>query len=112
MKTSWLFFTFLGLNFILSTVADTSAKIWAVNPGHKWFWTTVALSALTSVSFMLVIRQSGLAIGSTIMLLLTMTSTFLIGFLVFKEYITSGQWVGIVLAFVAILFLSGILKLN
>jgi drug/metabolite transporter (DMT)-like permease len=111
MSMSWLFILFLVLNFILSTAGDTAAKVWADNPGHKWFWITIVLSAITSVSFMLVIRQSGLAIGSTIMLLLTMASTFLIGFLYFKEHIATGQWIGIALAFVAVLFLSNLIRI-
>jgi len=112
MNVSWLFFVLLGFNFILSTLGDTSAKVWAINPGLKWLLITIVLSAITSVSFMLVIRQSGLAIGGTIMLLLTMSSTFLIGYLFFKEQIASGQWIGVVLAFVAVLFLSNILGTN
>ncbi len=111
MKINWLFIGFLALNFVLSTAGDTAAKVWAVNPGHKWLWITIALSAITSISFMLVIRQSGLAIGSTIMLLLTMVATFLIGFLVFKEHISTGQWVGIALGFIAILFLSKLIHI-
>jgi drug/metabolite transporter (DMT)-like permease len=113
MKINWLFLGFLGLNFILSTAGDTAAKVWAINPGQKWLWITVLLSAITSISFMLVIRQSGLTVGSTIMLLLTMLSTSLIGgLLIFKEHVTMGQWVGLVLAFVAVLFLSNIIKIN
>lgn len=112
MKTNWLFIGFLGLNFILSTAGDTSAKVWAVNPGLKWLLITITLSAITSVTFMLVLRQSGLAIGGTIMLLLTLSSTFLIGFLIFKEHIATGQWIGIALAFVAVMFLSNVLEIN
>jgi drug/metabolite transporter (DMT)-like permease len=112
MKNTGLFFAFLALNFVLSTAGDTSAKVWAAHPGLKWLLITILLSAITSVSFMLVIRQSGLAIGGTIMLLLTLSSTFLIGFFIFKEHIAAGQWVGIILAFVAILFLSNILRIN
>ncbi len=60
---------------------------------------------------MLVIRQSGLAVGGTAMLLLTMLSTTLIGFLFFKEQVTSGQWVGIALGFLAILFLLNVIRI-
>jgi drug/metabolite transporter (DMT)-like permease len=112
MNVNWLFIAFLGLNFILSTAGDTAAKLWAINPGQKWLWITLGINVFTSLTFMLVIRQSGLAIGSTIMLLLTMASTFLIGFLIFKEHIATGQWVGIALAFVAVLFLSNIFKIS
>lgn len=61
---------------------------------------------------MLVIRESGLAAGGTAMLLLTMTSTFLIGFLYFKEHISTGQWIGVALGVSAILFLLNIIKIR
>ena len=112
MNINWLFFGFLALNFILSTTGDTTAKLWAIHPGQKWLWVTLAINIFTTLTFMLVIRQSGLAIGSAIMLLLTMLSTLLIGYLIFKEHIASGQWVGLVLAFVAVLFLLKILKFS
>lgn len=112
MKINWLFIGFLSLNFILSTAGDTAAKVWAVNPGLKWSIITIVISGITSVSFMLVLRQSGLAIGGTIMLLLTLSSTFLIGYLIFKEHIGTGQWIGVVLAFMAVLFLSNILRID
>jgi drug/metabolite transporter (DMT)-like permease len=111
MKISLLFIVLLGLNFILSTAGDTAAKLWAINPGQKWLLITIAINVFTTISFMLVIRQSGLAVGSTIMLLLTMVSTFLIGYLIFKEQITSGQWVGIALGFCAVLFLLNVIQI-
>jgi drug/metabolite transporter (DMT)-like permease len=111
MKISWLLIGLIILNFILATAGDTSAKMWAVHPGQKWFLITILLSALTSLSFMLIIRQSGLAIGSTIMFLLTMVSAFLIGYLVFKEQVSNGQWVGILLALTAVAFLTGLARL-
>ncbi len=111
MNINWLFFIFLGLNFILSTTGDTTAKLWAIHPGQKWLWITLAINVFTSITFMLVIRESGLAIGSAIMLLLTMLSTLLIGYLIFKEHIANGQWVGIALGFIAVLFLLKIFRL-
>jgi len=111
MNINWLFLLFLGLNFILSTTGDTTAKLWAIHPGQKWLWVTLAINVFTSLSFMLVIRQSGLAVGSAIMLLLTMLSTLLIGYLIFKEHLTNGQWVGISLGFLAVLFLLNIIRI-
>ncbi|HEV7702054.1 MAG TPA: hypothetical protein VGO63_01245 [Candidatus Paceibacterota bacterium] len=112
MNFNWLLIGFLGLNLILSTAGDTAAKVWAITPGYKWLCITVALSGLASVTWMLVVRQSGLAVGGAIMLLFTLSSTFLIGFLFFKEPITSGQWIGIALGFIAILFLASIIKIG
>src|SRR5690349_13519454 len=100
MKINWLFLGFLGLNFVLSTTADTAAKVWAINPELKWLLITVTLSDITSITYMLVAREPGLAIGGAIMLLLTLSSTFVIGLLFFKEHVATGQWVGIVLGFI------------
>jgi drug/metabolite transporter (DMT)-like permease len=108
MKTSWLLIGLLCLNLILATAGDTSAKLWAITPGHKWLWITLAISIFTTLTYMLVVRESGLAVGSTIMLLLTILSTCLIGFFVFQEQITGTQWIGIALGFVAIFFLLDI----
>lgn len=110
MDLNWLFILFLGLNFILSTAGDTSAKLWAIHPGQKWLWITLVINTFTGITFMLVVRQSGLAVGSAIMLLLTMLSTLLIGYLIFKEHVAAGQWVGIALGLVAVLFLLNIFK--
>lgn len=112
MKTSWFFIGFLVLNFVLSTAGDTAAKLWAINPGQKWFWITVALSLVTSISFMLVVREGGLTVGSTIMLLLTMLSTALIGLLVFGERVDTSQWIGFVFGFIAVFFLLGIIRIS
>lgn len=45
------------------------------------------------------------------MLLLTMISTVLIGLFVFKEHITHGQTAGVILGFIAALFLLNIVRI-
>lgn len=107
----WLLIALLGLNSVLSTAGDSISKIWATHPGPKWAFVTIGISALAAVSWMLVVRRVGLTAGSTIMLLLTMISTALIGLLVFKEEITRGQGAGIVLGFIAALFLLNIIRI-
>ena len=108
---NWLLIGLLGLNFVLSTASDSISKVWATHPGAKWAIITVGLSALTAVSWMLVVRRTGLAVGSSIMLLLTMISTVLIGLLIFKEQLTRGQGIGVVLGFTAALFLLNIIRI-
>jgi len=61
---------------------------------------------------MLVVREGGLAVGSTIALLLTILSTVLIGFLIFKETVALGQWLGIGLGLIAIPLILGVIKFS
>ena len=107
----WLLVGLLGLNFVLSTASDSISKLWATHPGPKWAIVTMGLAALTAFSWMLVVRRVGLTVGSAIMLLLTMVATALVGLLIFKEEITRGQGVGIVLGVVAALFLLNIIRI-
>ena len=101
----------LALNFVLSTASDGFSKIWATHLNLKSALVGIMLSILTSISWMLVVRRTGLTAGSAIMLLLTMISTVLIGLLIFKEHVTKGQGVGIALGFLAALFLLNIIKI-
>src|SRR6267142_1932545 len=107
----WELIGLLALNFILSTTGDTISKVWVTHPGPKWALVTIGLSVLTAVSWMLVVRRTGLSVGSAIMLLLTMLSTVTIGFLIFGEQITRAQTIGIALGFLAALFLLGIVRI-
>ncbi|HEY4513234.1 MAG TPA: hypothetical protein VJH06_01840 [Candidatus Paceibacterota bacterium] len=107
----WILIGLLGLNFVLSTTADSISKLWAMHPGSKWSFITIGLSILTTISWMLVVRRAGLTAGSAIMLLLTMISTVLIGLFVFKEQLTRGQGVGVALGFIAALFLLNIVRI-
>jgi hypothetical protein len=100
----------VGLNFVLSTASDSISKLWAIHPGSKWALITIGLGILTTISWMFVVRRAGLTAGSAIMLLLTMISTVLIGLFVFKEHITHGQTAGVVLGFIAALFLLNIIR--
>ncbi len=111
MKINWVLIIFLGLNFIFSTAGETTSKLWAIHSGQKWLWITLAINVLASLTFMRVIRESGLAVGTTVMLLLTILSTALIGFFAFKEEIAAGQWIGIALGFLAVLFLLNVVRL-
>ncbi len=107
----WRLIGLLGLNFIFSTTGDSVSKIWAMHPHLKWAFITIGFSICAAISWMLVVRRAGLAVGSSIMLLLTMLSTVLIGLLLFKEQVTRGQSAGLVLGFLAALFLLNIIRI-
>ncbi|HBZ73501.1 TPA: hypothetical protein DEO28_03255 [Candidatus Dependentiae bacterium] len=109
---NWTLIGLLAVNLIFSTLADTAAKMWAVHAGYKWFFVALSISVVTFITFALVVREGGLAIGSTIALLLTIITTVCVGFFVFKEAVTLGQWLGIGLGLLSILFILEIFKLK
>jgi hypothetical protein len=106
----WALIGLLALNFLLSTTADGFSKVWATHLSLKHALVGISLSILTSISWVLVVRKVGLTAGGSIMLLLTMISTVLIGLLIFKEQITKGQGIGVALGFTAALFLLKLIK--
>jgi len=83
-----------------------------LDAGYKWFFVALSISVVTFITFALVVREGGLAIGSTIALLLTIITTVCVGFFVFKEAVTLGQWLGIGLGLLSILFILEIFKLK
>lgn len=101
---------FLAINLILATLGDIAAKIWAVNPTQKWFLISMGINIVTLITFMFVIREGGLAIGSSIALLLTMMALTCAGFFIFKEHISLEQWIGIGLGIFAVVLMLGLLK--
>ena len=107
---NWILIGLLALNLIFAALADTAAKMWAVHSGYKWFLIALSISLFTFATFALVIREGGLAIGSTIALLLTIVTTVCIGFFFFKEQVTLGQWLGIGLGLFSILLILEVIK--
>lgn len=104
-------FLLLGLNFIFSASGGSLSKLWATHPTSKlWALVVLGCSILAAVTWMLVVRRTGLAVGSSVMLLLTMVATALAGLLIYKEEITRGQGIGIVLGIIAALFLLNIVR--
>jgi drug/metabolite transporter (DMT)-like permease len=106
------FFVLLGLNFIFSASGDTLSKLWATHPGSKlWSSIVLACAVLAAFTWVLVVRRTGLAIGSSIMLLLTMIATVLAGLFIFKEQVTIGEGFGVILGVIAALFLLKIVQI-
>jgi multidrug transporter EmrE-like cation transporter len=108
---NWSLIGLLVLNSVFSTAGDSISKLWATHPGPKWAVVTLGLSTLAAITWMLVVRRVGLTAGSAVMLLLTLIATALIGLLIFKEQITHGQATGIILGFLAALFLLNIIRI-
>jgi drug/metabolite transporter (DMT)-like permease len=108
----WTLIGLLAINLVFATVSDTAAKMWAMNYGSKWLFIALVISLGAFVTFSMVIREGGLAVGSTIALLLTIMTTVFIGSYFFKENVSFGQWIGIGLGLFSILLISEVIKLR
>jgi drug/metabolite transporter (DMT)-like permease len=106
----WTLLGILAVNLIFATLSDTAVKMWAVHPGQKWFLIAFFINVLTFTSFAYVIKEGGLAVGSTVALLLTIFTTVCIGFFFFKEQVTMMQWFGIGLGLFSIALVLGLIK--
>src|SRR3989338_10320479 len=90
------------INLTFSTLGDICAKLWGLTNNEKWFYIGLPINLVTIIAFMFIVRMGGLAIPTTIVLILTILLNVGIGFLIFNEAIIFAQWVGIVMALVAI----------
>lgn len=109
---NWTLIGLLALNLVCATLADAAAKMWAIHSGYKWFFAALSISLFTFVTFALVVREGGLAIGSTVALLLTIVTTVFIGVFFFKEHVTPGQWIGIGVGIFSILLILEVIKIK
>lgn len=102
-----LFFAVLVLNLTLSTIADVSTTVSRVSNNLNWFYVGLAFNILAVSTFTFLIRIGGLAISTSIILLLTILINVLFGAIMFHENITYLQWAGIAIGFVAVILISG-----
>ena len=107
IKTSWPLIWAVVINLTFSTLGDVCAKIWGLTGNQRWFYIALPISLVTIVAFLFIVRLGGLAIPTTIVLILTILINVTIGAVFFKEPIFTQQWVGIVLALFAIPLLLG-----
>ena|SRR5581483_6678886 len=110
MKINWQIILAVVVNLTFSTLGDTSAKLWGLTSNQRWFYIGLPINLVTVIAFMFIVRLGGLAIPTTIVLILTILINVILGFLIFKETVSIEQFVGIGLAIVAIPLLLGISK--
>ncbi len=109
MNTNWPIFITITVNLLFSSLGDVCAKLWGVTGNHNWFYAGIPISIITILSYMVIVKQGGLAVPTTIVLILTIILNVLIGFLIFHEKVAAGQWVGIALGVLSVLFTAGII---
>ena len=95
------------INLTFSTLGDVCAKIWGLTGNQRWFYIALPISLITIVAFLFIVRLGGLAIPTTVVLILTILINVLVGAVLFKESIMVQQWIGIALTLITIPLLLG-----
>ena len=108
MAINWFFIGVIVLNLLFSTIVDVFAKFWGITNNQNWLYAGLAVNLLTTFFFMYSIRLGGLAVTTSIMLLITMAINVTFGFYFFQESIHPTQWLGIVIGFLAVVLISGL----
>ncbi|MDB5204166.1 MAG: hypothetical protein JWP09_194 [Candidatus Taylorbacteria bacterium] len=108
MNINWLLIGVITLNLTFSTISDIMAKFWGITNNQIWLYTGLGVNVLTMFFYMYSIRLGGLAITTSIILLITLAISVALGFLFFHEPISVSQWIGIGVGFLAIILISGI----
>jgi drug/metabolite transporter (DMT)-like permease len=93
-------------NIAFSTIGDVFAKFWGLTDDRRWLYAGLALSLATTYYFMTAIKLGGLAIATTVILLLTIIVNTTIGVAAFHERLTPLQWAGIVMGALCLLLLT------
>jgi drug/metabolite transporter (DMT)-like permease len=109
MITNWLLIVVVILNLTFSTISDVFAKYWGITNDQNWLYAGLAVNALTVFFYMYSIRLGGLAITTSVILLITIAISVGLGFFLFHEQVHASQWVGIGVGFIAVVLISGIL---
>lgn len=110
MNITWPIIAAVAVNLTFSTLGDICAKYWGMTNNQMWFYIGLPINIITIIAFMFIVKLGGLAIPTTIVLILTMVINVTFGYLMFKEQIHIGQWVGIVLGLSAILLILEVVK--
>lgn len=105
------FLIFLAINLTLSTIADVLTATSRATNNINYFYFGLAFNIAAVSIFTFLIRIGGLAISTSIILLLTILINVLFGFFMFHEKIEPLQWVGIVVGFIAVILISNVYKL-
>ncbi len=96
------------LGTVVSVVGDTFFGFAAKNgPGYnlKWFLLGWVIYGLSAVAWVIAYNHEKFAIVSTVYSVFLALLSVLIGYLVFKERLSTGQLLGVILGFVSLLLL-------
>jgi drug/metabolite transporter (DMT)-like permease len=109
MIIDWLLIEVVALNLFFSTFCDMCAKYWGITNNQNWLYAGLAINMITIFLYMYAVKLGGLAITTSVILLITMAISVSLGFFFFHEQIHLSQWMGIGVGFLAVILISGIL---
>lgn len=108
MNVPWPLIGVVTLNLIFSTMSDVFAKYWGITNNSTWLYAGLAVNVLTVFFYMYAIRLGGLAITTSVILLITIAISVAFGSFFFHEQVRLSQWIGIGIGFIAVLLISGV----
>jgi multidrug transporter EmrE-like cation transporter len=106
---NWITLTIVAINLAFSVVGDVCAKLWGTSNDYRWLVFGISANIITILAWMLIVKRDGLAIPTTIVLVITICLNVGLGFLVFDEKIHLEQWLGIGLGILSILLILDVL---
>lgn len=112
MNINWPIILIVATNLTFSVLGDICAKLWGIRNDQMWLWVGLMVNMMTVFAWMLIVRYAGLAIPTTVVLIITIILNVSLGFLVFHEKINPGQWLGIGLGLLSILLILEVFKIN
>jgi len=111
MDINWFVVEIVAVNLTFSILGDICAKLWGISTNIKWLYIGLIVNLITVFAWMVIVKTAGLAIPTTIVLILTIALNVILGFLLFHEKIHTGQWIGISLGLLSILLILEVIKL-
>lgn len=105
---NWFLIGVVALNLFFSTLSDICAKYWGLTNNQYWLYIGLFLNIFTVFFYMYSIRLGGLAITTSVILLITIAISVGLGFFAFHETVHYSQWVGIGVGFIAVMLISGV----
>jgi drug/metabolite transporter (DMT)-like permease len=112
VSINWLLVGVIALNLLFSTIGDVFAKLWGLTDNMQWLYIGLAVNVVTIFLFMLAVKIGGLALNTTVILILTIMINVLLGFFIFHEKIGPIQWAGIALGLVSVVLVLNLFKIS
>ncbi|HPI67249.1 MAG TPA: SMR family transporter [bacterium] len=98
---NWIFF--LSLLILFEIIADILAKEWSLKTGLVWAVGAILAYVIANTFWLFALKNgSGLARGAVIFSVVSAVFASLIGIILYKEYLTKIQLVGIFLGIISV----------
>ena len=96
----------LIISAVLTVLADIVAKYWSISRSSTLFIAALIIYAVSTVFFIPTLVRETLIVSATLGTVLATVGFVLASLFIFKESISSIQWVGVVFGIVSVILLS------